>query len=472
MKLLIFSRFWYKLSHKWRSFWETKTLLKKIIYTLFLLTIFILGTTITAPFISIANPNQLSENSFLNTLNLIGGGGLRQFSFFALGISPFINASLIMMVLQSKIFPPIHKLSQSGPQGRIKINIITRFVTLIIAFPQAIMLTRTLSTGDSIFIRVVGTSYFSESTLIYFIIPLILVAASLLALFISEQITNKGVGNGTSLIIFAGIANRLPFQFQSALSYYIGDYNDNTLLKGVVSFFSYVIIYVFIIFIIAIVYIAERHIPIQQVGEGRSKNRKEMGKLPIKANPGGIMPIIFAMMVLSFPSMIANILPNTSPSKQWINTNLQFTQPIGFSILIIIIFVFSLLMGIQQSKVDKIAEDFTKNTTFIPGIRPGEETQDYLIAVVFRLSVFSSMFLLVLGSMQFIEIMANILPQTIAFGGTGMMILVSTSLETIDQLRARNKTNKLSKAKRLTVQNVENLENYLDVSKDSEGLLW
>ncbi|MCU9939702.1 hypothetical protein NW739_02875 [Mycoplasmopsis felis] len=170
--------------------------------------------------------------------------------------------------------------------------------------------------------------------------------------------------------------------------------------------------------------------------------------------------------------MIANILPNTSPSKQWINTNLQFTQPIGFSILIIIIFVFSLLMGIQQSKVDKIAEDFTKNTTFIPGIRPGEETQDYLIAVVFRLSVFSSMFLLVLGSMQFIEIMANILTQTIAFGGIGMMILVSTSLETIDQLRARNKTNKLSKAKRLTVQNVENLENYLDVSKDSEGLLW
>lgn len=103
-----------------KEFWETKTLLKKIIYTLFLLTIFILGTTITAPFISIANPNQLSENSFLNTLNLIGGGGLRQFSFFALGISPFINASLIMMVLQSKIFPPIHKLSQSGPQGRLR----------------------------------------------------------------------------------------------------------------------------------------------------------------------------------------------------------------------------------------------------------------------------------------------------------------------------------------------------------------
>ncbi|MCU9939703.1 hypothetical protein NW739_02880 [Mycoplasmopsis felis] len=206
-----------------------------------------------------------------------------------------------MMVLQSKIFPPIHKLSQSGSQGRIKINIITRFVTLIIAFPQAIMLTRTLSTGDSIFIRVVGTSYFSESILIYFIIPLILVAASLLRLFISEQITNKGVGNGISLIIFAGIANRLPFQFQSALSYYIGDYNDNTLLKGVVSFFSYVIIYVFIIFIIAIVYIAERHIPIQQVGEGRSKNRKEMGKLPIKANPGGIIAYNFCDDGIIFP---------------------------------------------------------------------------------------------------------------------------------------------------------------------------
>ncbi|TNK93359.1 preprotein translocase subunit SecY, partial [Mycoplasmopsis pullorum] len=121
-------------------------------------------------------------------------------------------------------------------------------------------------------------------------------------------------------------------------------------------------------------YNAERHIPIQQVGSGRSRNIKEMGKLPIKLNPGGIMPIIFAMMVLSFPTMIANILPADNFSRQWIRENLQFTSPLGLILLVTITFVFSLLMGIQQSRVDKIAEDFAKSSTFIPGVRPGEET--------------------------------------------------------------------------------------------------
>ncbi|MBU4692623.1 preprotein translocase subunit SecY [Mycoplasma sp. CSL7491-lung] len=456
-------------SKSWVSFWKTKELLKKGIFTLLFLVIFILGTSLTAPFIRIQNQNQLSENSFLNTLNLIGGGGLRQFSLFALGISPFINASLIMMILQSKIFPPIYKLSQSGPQGRRKINIITRLVTLIIAYPQAVFLVKSLSAqGTRGFIEIVGTNILSESTLIYFIIPIILTSASLVALFISEQITNKGIGNGTSLIIFTGIAARLPYQFKNAVEYYIGGNGSSGVMTGIIDVVTYFSVYLLTILIIAIFYVAERHIPIQQVGAGRSRNRKEMGKLPIKVNPAGIMPIIFAMMVLSFPTMIANLLPETSIAKQWINTNLQFTQPVGFTLLVVIVWVFSLLMGIQQSKVDKIAEDFTKNSTFIPGLRPGEETQDYLIGTVFRLSVFSSIYLLILGSMQFVQIMAGILPQSIAFGGTGLMILVSTSIETLDQLKARRKTMRLARAKRLS----RDINDINDVNNVDEGLLW
>ncbi|VEU70969.1 preprotein translocase subunit SecY [Mycoplasmopsis glycophila] len=460
----------YKIKNWWIQFWSTKDLLKKFLFTSLLLTLFVIGTTITLPFIQITNPNQLSDNSFLNTLNLIGGGGLRQFSIFALGISPFINASLIMMILQTKVFPPVYKLSQSGPQGRKKINVITRVLTLVIAFPQAIFLTKGLTTGDNPFISInPGTTGLTTSFLAYFALPLILVSASLFVLFISEQITNKGVGNGTSLIIFAGIAARLPFQFQSAFVTYVqGATEGSGTLVGIINFATYILVYLIVIVIVTIVYVAERHIPIQQVGAGRSKNKKEIGKLPIKLNPAGIMPIIFAMMVLSFPGMIANILPNTSASKQWINANLQFTKPLGFSLLLVIIFFFSLIMGIQQSKVDKIAEDFAKSSTFIPGVRPGEETQDYLIAIVFRLSVFSSIYLLVLGSMQFVEIMTGVLNQAISFGGTSIMILVSTSLETISQIQARNKTNKLAKAKRLTLSNIES-----DNEDDKvEGLLW
>ncbi|MCU9932587.1 preprotein translocase subunit SecY [Mycoplasmopsis cynos] len=476
MQNLIFtlSKLLYKFNNQWSEFWKKRELLKKGIFTLSLLIIFILGTTITAPFIKIANFNQINENSFLNTLNLIGGGGLRQFSLFALGISPFINASLIMMILQSKLVPPIYKLSQSGPLGRRKINIITRFITLVIAYPQGVFLTRSLSNGGprTSFIQIVGQDLISETTIVYFIVPMILTAASLFALFISEQITNKGIGNGTSLIIFAGIAARLPFQFQSAFIYYIGDLKGSNLTASVLSFITYIFSYLAILLVIAIVYVAERHAPIQQVGAGRSKTKKEIGKLPIKLNPGGIMPIIFAMMVLSFPSMIANILPNTNAAKQWININLNFTRPLGFGLLVGIVFVFSLIMGIQQSKVDKVAEDFTKNSTYIPGVRPGEDTQDYLIAVVFRLSIFSAFYLLILSSMQFLQIMTGLLPQSIAFGGTSLMILVSTVLETIGQLNARRKSSKLSHAKKLTYKNVELAEQGEENINHNEGLLW
>lgn len=459
----------YKTKNRLRAFFINKDLTKKAIFTLLMLAIYILGTTITLPFVKIKNEDAISNNSFLNTLNLIGGGGLRQFSLFALGISPFINASLIMMILQSKIFPPIYKLSQSGPQGRRKINIITRLLTIVIAYPQAVFLIKTLGNGNSQFIELDGYGIVSKEFLTFFMIPMILTSASLFALFISEQITNKGIGNGTSLIIFTGIAARLPFQFKEAFLHYIGvDLSGSSgALVGIVNFFTYILVYLLVLMIIAIVYVAERHIPIQQIGAGRSKSKKDIGYLPIKLNPAGIMPIIFAMMVLSFPTMIANILPDDNASKQWINQNMQFTQPIGFTLLIVIIFAFSLVMGIQQSKVDKIAEDFAKNSTFIPGVRPGEETQDYLIGIVFRLSVFSSFYLLALGSMQFIEIMAGILPSVISFGGTGLMILVSVALETVGQLQARIKSNNLSKAKRESIKNIES-----NSAENVEGLLW
>ncbi|UUM20474.1 preprotein translocase subunit SecY [Mycoplasma sp. 2045] len=459
----------YKTKNRLRAFFTNKDLTKKAIFTLLMLAIYILGTTITLPFVKIKNEDAISSNSFLNTLNLIGGGGLRQFSLFALGISPFINASLIMMILQSKIFPPIYKLSQSGPQGRRKINIITRLLTIVISYPQAVFLIKTLGNGNSQFIELDGYGIVSKEFLTFFMLPMVLTSASLFALFISEQITNKGIGNGTSLIIFTGIAARLPFQFKEAFLHYIGvDLSGSSgVLVGIVNFFTYILVYLLVLMIIAIVYVAERHIPIQQIGAGRSKSKKDIGYLPIKLNPAGIMPIIFAMMVLSFPTMIANILPDDNASKQWINQNMQFTQPIGFTLLIVIIFAFSLVMGIQQSKVDKIAEDFAKNSTFIPGVRPGEETQDYLIGIVFRLSVFSSFYLLALGSMQFIEIMAGILPNVISFGGTGLMILVSVALETVGQLQARIKSNNLSKAKRESIKNIES-----NSAENVEGLLW
>lgn len=459
---------WNKIKSNFLSFWSTKDITKKVLFTLLLLSIYIIGTTITAPFVKINSARNINSDSFFDTLNLVGGGGLSRFSIFALGISPFINASLIMMILQSKLFPPIYKLSQSGPHGRKKINVITRAITLVIAIPQAIFLTKSLTAGgaSSAFIQIVSPNGMNENVIVFFILPMILVGATLFCLFLSEEITNKGIGNGTSLIIFTGIAMRLPIQFQSAFKELSNDFLVSGSLIGLINFSFYVICYFLVILIISIVYNSERHIPIQQVGSGRSRNTKEMGKLPIKLNPGGIMPVIFAMMVISFPTMIANILPKDNYGAWWIKHNLQFTQPFGLGLLVVITFVFSLLMGIQQSKVDKIAEDFAKNSTFIPGVRPGEETQDYLIGVVFRLSLFSAFYLVILASMQHIQVILGILPAQIAFGGTGLMILVSVTIETITQLKARNKTVKLAKAKRVTKAN------FNSKNVNGDGLLW
>ncbi|UUD35598.1 preprotein translocase subunit SecY [Mycoplasmopsis caviae] len=487
------SKFFYTFKNKWILFWSTKEITKKLLYTLLLLSIYILMTTIKAPFVNLANTN-INDDPFLNTLNLVGGGGLKNFSLVALGISPFINASLIMSLLQTKLFPPIQKLSQSGPQGRRKLNIITRILTLIIAFPQAILLTKSLGAGDNPFIIFNPIKAFHPGVTTFFVLPLILIAGSLFSLFIAEQITDKGLGNGTSLIIFVGIAFQLPTQFKGAFSLFVGSESTTAIFVGALKFLTYLFVYFGLLFIITLVYNAERHIPIQQIGAGRSRNINEMGKLPIKLNPGGIMPIIFASMLVSFPIMIARILPSGNSGKLWIEANMQFRQPLGLSLLILITFFFSYVIGLQQSKIDKISEDFAKNSTFIPGLRPGEETEDYLIGIVLRLCTFSGFYLVFLASFQYIMILGLNIPAIVSFGGTGMMILVSVALETIQQFLARRKSQHLAKQKRLSKeaaevinfqnkyeendpfasddQKVDNQSKDYDKYKNGDGLLW
>ncbi|QSF13903.1 preprotein translocase subunit SecY [Mycoplasma sp. Mirounga ES2805-ORL] len=480
-----------KIKNWWKGFWQNKDITKKFLWTLLLLSIYLVMTTIKAPFVKIKSSERIEEDVFFNTLNLVGGGGLKNFSLVALGISPFINASLIMSLLQTSAFPAIQKLGQSGPQGRRKLNVITRILTLFISVPQAILLTKSLSIGQNGFISIVPVN--GESTLNvtqYFLLPMILIGGSLFSLFLAEQITDRGIGNGTSLIIFVGIAFGLPAQFKGAFSYFVGTENNTTLFIGSLKLLTYIFVYATVIFIIGLIYNSERHIPIQQIGAGRSRNIKEMGKLPIKLNPGGIMPIIFATMLISFPLMIARILPPGNDGKLWIEANMNFTQPIGLSLLVLVTFFFSFIMGIQQSRVDKISEDFAKSSTFIPGIQPGEQTEDYLVSIVIRLSIFSGFYLVILVSFNYLQTILLDFPPIIAFGGTGMMILVSVSIETIQQFQARRKSMKLSKRKSISRKISDNISyeksfgefgefanedksnKKTSIKKNEDGLLW
>lgn len=464
--LFLFSKVFFFFKNHFSNFWREKVLTKKILYTLMLLAIFIIAGTITVPGLKLSGNSAASDSTFFSILNIVGGGGLINFSIVALGISPFITASLIMMIAQTKIFPPIHRLSQSGPLGRKKINIITRVLTFIIAVIQAIVLTRTLAGYDSAsFVTFVDTSEVFR----WFMLPTILIAGSMFAMFLGEEITNNGVGNGTSLIIFAGIATQLPSRFKAAFEYLIGS-SIGAEISGIIYFSTYFLTFLGVLFIVGYVYLAERHIPIQQTGAGLTKNHKDISYLPIKVNPAGVMPLIFSLIVVSTPVMIASLFDvYTSHGRFWIENNLLPSHPIGLAIFVFVTFFFSIIMGLQQSRVDKISEDFSKSSTFIPGIRPGEQTEDYLISVVLRLSVFSAIYLTLLGSAEHLQQMLG-MPRQITFGGTSIIILVSTSLETLSQISARKKSNQLAHKKRKTAKAI--LHNRFSAKNKNGDILW
>lgn len=406
--------------------------------------IFVVCGTITIPGLRLLN-FQLDSNSFLGIINTVGGGGLLNFSVVALGISPFITSSLLMLIAQTKLFPPIHRLSQSGPAGRRKINIITRFLTILIALVQAIVLIRTVILNPDY-----GFVYLEINTpiFIWFVLPLILVAGSLFSLFLAEQITDKGVGNGTSLLIFSGIVVALPRRFKHAFEYLVDLNSPSSLITQVLSFLLYLVAFLLVLLIAIFVYLSERKIPIQQTGSGMSKNIKEISVLPLKLNPAGIMPIIFSLIVVSLPTLFSGFLDrNTSPTRHWIDNHMQIHQPFGLGIFIFFNIVFSIIMSLQQSRVDKIAQDFAKNSTFIPGIRPGEQTEDYLIGVVLRLSIFSAFYLTIFGILQPLELIFG-LPSAITFSGTSVIILATTTMETLSQVKARFGAQKVLKQQR------------------------
>ncbi|MGL5643239.1 MAG: preprotein translocase subunit SecY, partial [Metamycoplasmataceae bacterium] len=187
---------------------KDKVLTKKIIFTLVMMSFFVIIGSITVPGVNVVQGQDIDPNDFFGILNTIGGGGLRRFSLVSLGISPFISASIIMTFAQTKLFPPIYRLSQSGPAGRIKINYITRLITFVIAAIQAVVLTQSLQTGTIGFVELAPG--FDQLWFIYLVLPLVMIAGSFLSVFISEQITNKGVGNGTSLLILTGTIISLP----------------------------------------------------------------------------------------------------------------------------------------------------------------------------------------------------------------------------------------------------------------------
>ncbi|STB16647.1 preprotein translocase subunit SecY [Clostridium perfringens] len=409
-----------------RNTWKVQDLRKKIIWTVFLIAIFRMGSYIPVPGIDTDSLKALTQSgSLVSFYDLISGGSFSRFSIFALGVVPYINASIIMQLLTVAI-PKLEQLSKEGDDGRKKIQKITRYASIVIGAITAY--------GSYVIINNVGALK-SNSPVSMFLILLTLVVGSTFLMWLGDQITVKGVGNGTSLIIFANILSSLPMT-----GYQI--YNLSKIGK-----INVVEVALFIFFTLAllagVIYLslAERRITVQYAGKavGNKMMKGQSTHIPLSIIGTTVIAIIFAMSVMSFPTTIAQFFPEAGWS-QWITGSSYspfnaktWMYPVLYALLTIF---FTWFYTQITFKPDEMAENMHKSSGFIPGIRPGKPTEIYLEKVLNRISMFGGCFAAIIAVVPIL--VANYTPfQGIQFGGTSLLILVSVSLEIMRQLESQ-----------------------------------
>ena len=407
---------------------------RRIIFVLGMVVIYRALAVVPVPGVDrTAVSNLVESQQFLQLLDLFSGGGLRSFSIVAMGVNPYINASIIMQ-LMTGVVPRLQALSREGEYGRTKINQYTRYLTVPLALLQGYGYLAILSSQGI----VTDFDILSLTTLTQMIT---LAAGTVLAMWIGELITERGIGNGISFIIFAGIAARIP----QGLAQYL----SNPDIAGGIAF---VILALIVVAVIVYIQEGQRRIPIQYASRVRGRRMYQGGAtfLPLRVNQAGVIPIIFAVSILLFPTQIASYFatPANAPEGTATLVNQIADGVVGFlspSGIPYVIFYFLLTMGFTYFytaftfKPDETADQLRKNGGFIPGIRPGSPTRDYLQRVVFRLSLAGAIFLGLIAVSPLIlsKIFAGGVIGSFALGGTALLIVVSVVVETMKQLEAQ-----------------------------------
>ena len=395
---------------------SNKDLRARILFTLGVLFIFALGNSITIPGMNVIT----GDIGFLELFNAMSGGGLKQFSIFALGVMPYITASIIIQILQMDIIPYFKELKEMGEEGRRKIAKITRYSGLAIAFIQ----------GFFYPMMFLGKT---QEPMMYFKIAIILTAGTAFLLWLGDEITNKGIGNGVSLIIMAGIVNTLPSMFVTAFQSLIPNANNEVLAWA--KFIIFILLYVFIVVGVIWVEQAERRIPIQYSNRSSSSYGGQQTFLPLKLNSANVMPVIIASVIMGIPSILAYFIKNAKVIS-FLNNYLSTSKPVGFVIYIILIIVFTYIYTFLTINPEELSKNLNKNGGYIPGIRPGTETKKYISKVLGRITFMGALFIALLAAIPTIFTALTGLPETIKLGGTSMLIAVGVLLETYKQLES------------------------------------
>ena len=398
---------------------KNKDIRKRISFTLIGLLIFAFGTTIPVP----GTEGAISSLGLWELYNAIGGGALKNFSIFALGVMPYISASIITGILQIDIVPYFTELKESGEQGRQKINQINRYLGIAIAFVQGFAMAFTFIKG--------------ASTIQYFEIAIILTGGTALLLWLGDQITQKGIGNGISLIIMAGIISTVPKMFIDTFSTLVTS-RTGSLFIGIVGFSLFVLLYLLIVVGVVFEECSERRIPIQYSNRTTASYGGKQNYIPFKINSAGVMPVIFASVLLSIPTFIAGILGSDSGFSLFVSKYIDYSTPVGFVLYMILIFVFGYFYTNMQINPKELAKNLNRNGGYIPGIRPGVETENYIKKILNRITFLGSTFIAIIAGLPivFSSFISTGLPASVRIGGTGVLIVVGVAIETCRQLES------------------------------------
>ena len=395
-----------------------KDLRHRVYFTLGALMIFILGISIRVP----GTQDLTSNLGFLELINTLGGGALQNFSIFALGVMPYITASIIMQLLQMDIVPYFSELRKQGATGRRKLNQITRYLGIAFAFIE----------GYAFAFAFIGRT---GDVLEYLYIATVLTAGTAFLLWLGDQITQKGLGNGTSLIIMAGIIATLPQMFIDAFTGLVAfDGTAQVITLGIIKFILFVIVYFAIVIGMIFAQESERRIPIQYANKSTSAyGSSAQSFMPIKINTAGVIPVIFASSLLAIPGILAQVVQNETFTLV-VEKYLTYTTPVGFLIYVVFIFFFAYFYTFIQVKPEEFAKNLQENGGYIPGIRPGEDTKKHLNKILSRLTILGATFLVVIAGLPIIFSKITSLPTSVSIGGTGLLIVVGVALETYKQL--------------------------------------
>ena len=395
---------------------SNKDLRKRLYFTLMGLAIFILGCNITVPWASVV----YEELGFLEIFNLMSGGGLQHFSIFALGVTPYITASIITQLLQMDIIPYFKDLKEQGYTGQQKINKINRYLGILFAFVQGYIFSIAyLGTGDGLTIL--------KTTLV-------ITAGTAFLLWMGDQITKNGIGNGMSLLIMAGIIKSMPKIFVVAFNGLVTGATFSHFV-GILLFALFILVYLGIIVGIIWIQLAERRIPMQYANRTNSAYGGRQNFLPIKLNSAGVIPVIFASTLITIPVTIAQFLKNQS-AIDFVNKYIMYTTTTGFILYIFLIFFFGYFYTFLQMNPEEMSKNLNKSGAYIPGVRPGKETTDYLSNSIGKLTIIGSVFLVIIAGLPILFSKISQLSSNVTIGGTGLLIVVGVAIETYKQIES------------------------------------